>query len=55
MEQTVDPSLQNSASYNVFKNNILNFMRPFPNKIFQSHNSKGIKLVARLRLGLSCL
>ena len=51
----LDPSLRNSASYNVFKNSILKFIRPFPNKIFQCHNAKGIKLVTRLRLGLSRL
>ena len=51
----LDPSLGNSASYNVFKNSILKFIRPSPNKIFQCHNPKGIKLVTRLRLGLSHL
>ena len=51
----LDPSLQNSASYNVFKNSILKFIRPSPNKIVQCHNPKGIKLVTRLRLGLSHL
>ena len=30
-------------------------MRPSPNKIFQCNNPKGIKLVTRLRLGLSHL
>ena len=51
----LDPSLRNSAGYNVFKNTILKFIRPFPSKIFQCHNPKGIKLVTRLRLGLSHL
>ena len=51
----LDPSLQNSTSYNLFKNSILKFIRPSPNKIFQCHNPKGIKLVTRLRLGLSHL
>ena len=51
----VDPSLWNSANYNVFRNSILKFIRPFPDKIFQCHNLKGIKLVTRLRLGLSHL
>ena len=51
----LDPSLQNSASYNVFKNSILKLIRPSPNKIFECHNPKGIKLVTRLRLGLSPL
>ena len=51
----LDSSLRNPASYNVFKNSILKFMRPFPNKIFQCHNPKGVKLVTILRLGLSHL
>ena len=51
----LDPSLQNSASYNVFKKSILKFIRPSSNKIFQCHNSKGIKSVTILRLGLSHL
>ena len=44
------PSLRNSANYNVFKNSILKFIRPSPNKIFQYHNPKRIKLVTRLGL-----
>ena len=51
----LDSSLRNWTSYNVFKNGILKFIRPSPNKIFQCHNPKGIKLVTRLRLGLSHL
>ena len=51
----LDPSLQYSASYNVFKISILKFIRPSPNKIFQYHNPKGIKVVARLRIVLSHL
>ena len=51
----LDLFLRNSTSYNVFKNSILKFIRPSPNKIFQCHNPKGIKLVTRLRLGLSHL
>ena len=39
MEQT-NPSLQNSASYNVFKNSILKFIRSSPNKIFQCYKPK---------------
>ena len=39
----VDPSLQNSASYNVFKNSILKYVRPSSNKIFKYHKPKGIK------------
>ena len=52
MKQTRSLPL-NSASYNVFKNSILKFVRPSPNKISQCYNPKGIKLVTRLRLGIS--
>ena len=48
----LDPTFGNSASYNFFRNSILAFIRPSPNKIFQCHNPKGIKLITRLRLGL---
>ena len=51
----LDPSIRNSASCNLFKNSILKFIRPSPNKIFQCLNPKGIKLVTRLRFGLSHL
>ena len=51
----LDPSLRNSASYNVLKISILKFIRHSPNKNFQCHNPKGIKLVTRLRLDLSHL
>ena len=49
----LDLALRNSASCSVFKNSILKFIRAFPNKIFQFHNPKGIKLITRLRLGIS--
>ena len=51
----LDPSLWNSARYNVFRNTILKFIRPSPNKIFQRLTPKGIKLVTRIRLTLSHL
>ena len=51
----LDPNLRNSKSISVFKEKILNFIRPSPNSFFDIHNPKGIKLVARLRLGLSHL
>ena len=51
----LDPSLRKSASYNAFENSILKFIIPFPNKVFQCHNPKRIKLPTRLRLGLSHL
>ena len=34
---------------------MIKFIRPSPKKIFQRHNPKGIKLVTRLKLGLSHL
>ena len=38
-----------------FKEKILNFIRPSPNSVFDIRNPKGIKLITRLRLGLSHL
>ena len=51
----LDPNLRNSKSISVFKEKILSFIRPSPNSFFDIHNPKGIKLVTRLRLGLSHL
>ena len=49
----LDPSFRNSKSVSVFKEKIFNFIRPFPNYFFHSHNLKGAKLITRLRLSLS--
>ena len=51
----LDSNLRNSKSIPVFKEKILNFIRPSPNSFFDCHNPKGIKLITRLRLGLSHL
>ena len=51
----LDLSLRNSASCSIFKNSILKLTWPSPNIIFQCHNLREIKLVTRLRLGLSHL
>ena len=51
----LDPNLRNSKSISVFKKKILNFIRPSPNSVFDIRNPKGIKLITRLRLGLSHL
>ena len=48
-------SIWNSESFSIFKKNILKFIRPSPNSIFNSHNAKRIKVLTRLRLGLSHL
>ena len=45
----LDPSIS------VFKEKIFNFIRPSPNSVFDIHHPKGIKLITRLRLGLSHL
>ena len=51
----LDPNLQSAAPLSVFKNNLLKFIRPSPNSVFSWHNSKAIKYLTRLRLGLSHL
>ena len=52
---SLDPNLRNSNSISAFKGKILNFIRPSPNSVFDIRNPKGIKLIIRLRLGLSHL
>ena len=51
----LDPEIQNAPSHNIFKKNILKFIRPTANNIFGCHNLKGIKYLTRLRLGLTHL
>ena len=53
--KNLDKSIRNSESFSIFKKNILKFIRPSPNSIFNCHNPKGVKLLTRLRLGLSHL
>ena len=36
----LDPNLRNSKSISVFKEKILNFIRPSPNYFFNCHNPK---------------
>ena len=49
------PKLRKSVSYEVFKNSLFKFIRPFPNSLFNAFDSLEIKLLTRLRLGLSHL
>ena len=49
----LDSNLRSPTSLSVFKKNLLKFIRPSPNSIFNCHNCKGIKYLTRLRLGLS--
>ena len=51
----LDPQIRKSESISIFKSNILKFIRPKPNNVYYCHNHKGIKLLTRLRLGLSYL
>ena len=51
----LDLKIKNSESIKTFKKRILSFIRPSPNSTFNCHNPKGIKLLSRLRLGLSHL
>ena len=51
----LDLNIRNSASHNIFKENLHNFIRPSPNSTFDIHNSYGIKLLTRLNLGFSRL
>ena len=49
----LSPEIRKSASYEVFKNSLLKFLRPSPNSLFNVSVSLGIKILTRLLLGLS--
>ena len=51
----LDPDICSSASYNLFRNTLLKFIRPLPRKMFSINDSVGVKLLTRLRLGFSHL
>ena len=51
----LDWKIKNSESIVTFKKIILSFIRPSANSTFNYHNPRGIKLLSRLRLGLSHL
>ena len=48
----LDCKIKNSGSLSIFKKNLLNFIWPCANRIFNIHNPHGIKLLTRLRLGV---
>ena len=48
-----DFNIRNSANFNTFKKNFLNFIRPGANSVLHIHDPLGIKLLTRLRLDLS--
>ena len=45
----------NSESLNIFKKTLLKFIRPSGNSVFNSHSPIRLKLLTKLRLGLSHL
>ena len=47
--------IRNSVSYSIFKKSLLKFIRTIPNSVFGVGNIYGIKLLTRLRVGLSYL
>ena len=51
----LDLKIRNSKTFSAFQKSILKFIRPSSNSIFNCHSPKGIKLITRLRLGLSFL
>ena len=51
----LDIDIRKSDSISMFKKCILSFIRPLPNEVSNSHNPQGLKLLTRLRLGLSHL
>ena len=51
----IDKNIRKSESLNIFKKSILEFIRPSQNRVYNCHNAKGIKLLTRLRVGLSHL
>ena len=51
----LDIDILKSDSLSIFKKRILSFIKPLPNKVSDSHNPQDLKLLIRLRLGLSHL
>ena len=50
-----DLNIRNSESLNFLKNSLLKFIGPSGNSVFKCHNPRGVKLLTRLRLGVSHL
>ena len=51
----LDDNIRNSESISVFKNRLLAFIRPVENSVFNIYELNGLKLLTRLRLGLTHL
>ena len=50
---SLDINIRNSSSITVFKKELLKFVRPEPNSIYDICETKGLKLLTRLLLRLS--
>ena len=53
--RSLDINIRNSSAINVFKKEILKFIRPELNSTIDINDTKGLKLLTRLRLELSHL
>ena len=51
----LDPQIRSSASYNLSRNTLLNYISPAHRKTFNINDSVAVKLLTRLRLGFSHL
>ena len=51
----LNPDIRSSAWYNLFRNALLKFIRPFQRMTFNINDSVGVKLLTRLRLGFNHL
>ena len=52
---SLDHNIRKGRSFSVFINNIMKFIRPSSNSVFNFENHKGIKLITRLHFDLSHL
>ena len=50
---SLDINIRNSSSINAFKKELLKFIKPEPNSTYNINDTKGLKLLTRLWLGLS--
>ena len=51
----LDPNIKNYSSIEIFKRALLSFIRPKAANVYMIHHPRGLKLLTRLRLGLSHL
>ena len=51
----LDRTTCNAEKFSIFKINMFKFIKPKPKSYFNCYNHKGIRLMTRLRLGLSHL